>query len=133
MIQDTSMRGPRLGALSYERDDNVEPAERCIVRYECEKGHATLVPFSVEAEDIPLDWTCRCGRQAHAAHSVPNMAQPDETPLVIDRDNDVVALEAGACPGAGEGHPIAPFHLDAGLFEVEGGVNAGGFGGKRSQ
>jgi hypothetical protein len=80
MIQDTSMRGTRLGALSYERDDNVEPAERCIVRYECDKGHATLVPFSVEAEDIPLDWSCRCGRQAHAAHSVPNMAQPDETP-----------------------------------------------------
>jgi hypothetical protein len=80
MIQDTSMRGTRLGALSYERDDNVEPAERCIVRYECEKGHATLVPFFVDAEDIPLDWSCRCGRQAHAAHSVPNMAQPDETP-----------------------------------------------------
>lgn len=74
MIQDTSMRGTRLGALSYERDDNVEPAERCIVRYECDKGHATLVPFSVEAEDIPLDWSCRCGRSAHAAHTVPNMA-----------------------------------------------------------
>jgi len=80
MIQDTSMRGTRLGALSYERDDNVEPAERCIVRYECEKGHATLVPFFVEAEDIPLDWSCRCGRTAQAAHSVPNMAEPDTTP-----------------------------------------------------
>ncbi|MFM8155855.1 MAG: RNA polymerase-binding protein RbpA [Actinomycetes bacterium] len=78
MIQDTSMRGTRLGALSYERDDNVEPAERCIVRYECEKGHATLVPFSVEAEDIPLDWSCRCGRTAQAAHSVPNMAIPED-------------------------------------------------------
>lgn len=78
MIQDTSMRGTRLGALSYERDDNVEPAERCIVRYECEKGHATLVPFFVDAEDIPLDWSCRCGRQAQAAHTVPNMAVPEE-------------------------------------------------------
>jgi hypothetical protein len=78
MIQDTSMRGTRLGALSYERDDNVEPAERCIVRYECDKGHATLVPFFVEAEDIPLDWSCRCGRTAQAAHSVPNMAVPEE-------------------------------------------------------
>ena len=78
MIQDASMRGTRLGALSYERDDNVEPAERCIVRYECDKGHATLVPFFVEAEDIPLDWSCRCGRTAQAAHSVPNMAVPEE-------------------------------------------------------
>jgi len=81
MIQDTSMRGTRLGAPSYERDDKVEPAERCIVRYDCEKGHATLVPFSTEAEDIPLDWSCRCGRQAHAAQSVPNMAAPDLTPV----------------------------------------------------
>lgn len=78
MIQDTSMRGTRLGALSYERDDNVEPAERCIVRYECAKGHATLVPFFVDAEDIPLDWSCRCGRQAQAAYTVPNMAVPEE-------------------------------------------------------
>jgi len=78
MIQDTSMRGTRLGALSYERDDNVEPAERCIVRYECAKGHATLVPFFVEAEDIPVDWNCRCGRLAQAAHTVPNMAVPED-------------------------------------------------------
>lgn len=59
-----SMRGTRLGALSYESDAHVAPAERMVVRYACPEGHQTVVPFSVEAEDIPHEWTCRCGRTA---------------------------------------------------------------------
>lgn len=59
-----SMRGTRLGALSYETDAHVAPAERLAIRYECPEGHQTVVPFSVEAEEIPYEWTCRCGRQA---------------------------------------------------------------------
>ncbi len=57
-----SMRGSRLGALSYETDAHVAPAERLVIAYLCPEGHQTLVPFSVEAEEIPFEWTCRCGR-----------------------------------------------------------------------
>lgn len=59
-----SMRGTRLGALSYETDHNVDLAERLPTAYVCPDGHRTLVPFSAEAEEIPYDWVCRCGRTA---------------------------------------------------------------------
>lgn len=73
-----SMRGTRLGAVSYERDDHVEPAERLLVQYDCAKGHRTVVPFSVDAEDIPLTWDCRCGGVASVVTQVPNLASPDD-------------------------------------------------------
>lgn len=75
-MNDTSMRGTRLGALSYETDDKVALAERQIVRYRCEEGHLSSVPFSLEAEDIPVTWECRCGREAKAVMQVAAMAQP---------------------------------------------------------
>lgn len=59
-----SMRGTRLGALSYETDAHVAPAERIVISYECPEGHRTVVPFSIEAEEIPFEWSCRCGRTA---------------------------------------------------------------------
>jgi hypothetical protein len=59
-----SMRGTRLGALSYESDARIAPAERLVISYACSQGHRTVVPFSVEAEEIPFEWNCRCGRIA---------------------------------------------------------------------
>jgi hypothetical protein len=59
-----SMRGTRLGALSYETDAHVAPAERLMIAYVCPEGHRSVVPFSVEAEEIPFEWNCRCGRLA---------------------------------------------------------------------
>ena len=61
---ETSMRGTRLGALSLERDDLVPPAERVSVKYVCPTGHVSLIPISVEAEEIPVEWDCRCGNTA---------------------------------------------------------------------
>ena len=59
-----SMRGSRLGWVSYERDEGVEPAERHYVTYRCPSGHRSLVPFAAEAEDLPSEWACRCGATA---------------------------------------------------------------------
>lgn len=73
-----SMRGTRLGAVSYERDDHVEPAERLLVQYDCPRGHRTVVPFSVDAEDIPLTWDCRCGGTGTVSSDVPNLAVPED-------------------------------------------------------
>ncbi len=71
-----SMRGSRLGALSYENDAHVAPAERQAVTYVCPEGHHTVLPFSVEAEEIPYEWTCRCGREAVR----PDLSKPEEKP-----------------------------------------------------
>lgn len=79
-MSETSMRGSRLGSLSYETDDHVEPADRQIVRYDCPKGHSTVVPFSVDAEEIPLTWTCRCGAEAEVVTPVHNLAVPSDRP-----------------------------------------------------
>jgi hypothetical protein len=73
-----SMRGTRLGALSYETDAHIAPAERVVVTYECPEGHRSVVPFSVEAEEIPFEWNCRCGRTAVRPDVAPPEAKPEK-------------------------------------------------------
>ncbi len=68
---ETSMKGTRLGALSYERDEHVAPAERRLVRYVCKAGHTSDVPYFVDADEIPREWTCRCGELAIAEEIAP--------------------------------------------------------------
>lgn len=63
-MAESSLRGTRLGATSYENDDHVTLAERILVTFDCPRGHSTTVPFSTEAEDIPVLWQCRCGAEA---------------------------------------------------------------------
>jgi hypothetical protein len=84
-----SMRGTRLGALSYENDHHVAHAERQVVAYECPEGHRTLVPFSVEAEEIPFEWSCRCGRTA----TRPDVAAPETKPERHQRSHWDMLLE----------------------------------------
>ena len=79
-MNENSMRGSRLGSLSYQTDEHVEPADRQFIQYACERGHLNSVPFFSEAEEIPLTWTCRCGAEAHVATPVANLAKPDERP-----------------------------------------------------
>ena len=76
-MNEISMRGTRIGALSLENDLHVVPAERQALTYVCPKGHTTVVPFSTEAEDIPHTWGCRCGREAMAQGLLANMASTD--------------------------------------------------------
>ena len=63
-MSERALRGSRLGASSYETDRGVDLAPRQDVFYDCPKGHAFEVPFSVEA-DVPATWECRvCGAAA---------------------------------------------------------------------
>lgn len=63
-MSERALRGSRLGAQSYETDDNVEAAPRIPVAYDCPHGHRVVVPFSIEA-DVPSTWECRvCGAEA---------------------------------------------------------------------
>ena len=84
-----SMRGTRLGALSYETDAHIAPAERVVVAYECPEGHRSVVPFSVEAEEIPFEWNCRCGRIAVR----PDVARPETKPEKHQRTHWDMLLE----------------------------------------
>jgi len=76
-MNETSMRGSRIGALSYENDLHVVPPPTTPLQYVCPEGHVTVVPFSIEAEDIPRTWGCRCGREATATAELENMASTD--------------------------------------------------------
>lgn len=63
-MAERALRGSRLGAVSYENDENSEPAERQIAAYRCPNGHRFRVPFAIEAE-VPVTWECRlCGSTA---------------------------------------------------------------------
>ena len=53
-----TLRGSRLGAVSYETDRNTELAPRQQGEYLCAKGHRYTVPFAADAE-IPATWECR--------------------------------------------------------------------------
>jgi hypothetical protein len=57
-MADRTLRGSRLGAVSYETEYGAEPAPRNVAAYQCPRGHEFTVPFSEDAE-IPTSWECR--------------------------------------------------------------------------
>lgn len=62
-MAERTLRGTRLGSFSMESDEGVVPSERLLTTYVCPNGHATELPFSIEAE-VPPTWECRCGAVA---------------------------------------------------------------------
>ena len=64
MAERSTLRGSRLGAISYEDERGVVLAERQNVSYACPNGHDIAVVFSTEA-DVPAVWECpKCGAEA---------------------------------------------------------------------
>lgn len=57
-MADRTLRGSRMGAISYETEYGSEPAPRNVAAYRCPRGHDFNIPFSEEAE-IPSTWECR--------------------------------------------------------------------------
>lgn len=53
-----TLRGSRLGAVSYETERNTELAPRQQGAYLCPRGHRYTVPFAADAE-IPAVWECK--------------------------------------------------------------------------
>ncbi len=53
-----TLRGSRLGAVSYETDRNTELAPRQEAEYRCTKGHLFAVSFAADA-DLPGTWECK--------------------------------------------------------------------------
>jgi hypothetical protein len=77
-----TLRGSRLGAVSYETDRNTELAPRQQGEFLCARGHRFIVPFAADAE-IPLTWECRAdgttGRLVDGAEPEPKKAKPPRT------------------------------------------------------
>jgi ribosomal protein L37AE/L43A len=71
MAERSTLRGTRLGAVSYEDDRGVRLAERLNVDYDCPTCGTFTMVFSVEA-DIPAIWECgECGAKALRANAEP--------------------------------------------------------------
>ena len=77
-----TLRGSRLGAVSYETDRNTELAPRQQGEFLCARGHRFIVPFAADAE-IPLTWECRAdgttARLVDGAEPEPKKAKPPRT------------------------------------------------------
>jgi hypothetical protein len=64
MAERSTLRGSRLGAVSYEDERGVVLAERHNVAYDCPNGHDISVVFATEA-DVPALWDCpTCGAES---------------------------------------------------------------------
>ena len=92
-MAERTLRGTRLGAMSLESDDAVEPAPRQVAEYICPNGHTIVMPFSVEAEAPPL-WECRCGAEA----LLRDAARPDPKPTRPARTHWDMLLERRTIP-----------------------------------
>ncbi|MGI8869003.1 MAG: RNA polymerase-binding protein RbpA, partial [Mycobacteriales bacterium] len=57
-MADRTLRGSRLGSVSYETERNSDLAPRHQAEYRCMRGHVFTVPFSDDA-DAPRAWDCR--------------------------------------------------------------------------
>lgn len=63
-MAERSLRGTRLGSMSYEDDRDTDLAPRQEIAYDCPQAHTVVVTFAEEAE-IPTTWECRtCGMTA---------------------------------------------------------------------
>src|SRR5207245_10930275 len=81
-MAERTLRGSRLGAISYETDRNAELAPRQEGSYRCPHGHDFTVPFAADAE-IPLMWECQrhgdVGRLIDGAEPETKKAKPART------------------------------------------------------
>lgn len=92
-MADRSLRGTNLSTLSLETDENIAYSERQTVRYECQCGRITELPFSVEA-DVPSIWECRCGKEA----TLVDGPEPSRKPVKPARTHWDMLLERRSVP-----------------------------------
>jgi RNA polymerase-binding protein len=93
-MSERALRGTRLGATSYETDDNIDLAPRQDIEYECGHGHRFRMPFSLEA-DVPAGWECRvCGAPAVRVDG----AAPQDKPTKPVRTHWDMLLERRSLP-----------------------------------
>lgn len=89
MAERSTLRGSRLGAVSYEDDRGVRLADRLEIDYDCPGCGTFTMIFSVEA-DVPAVWECRdCGAKSLRV----NGELPEEKPTKPVRTHWDMLLE----------------------------------------
>lgn len=78
-MADRTLRGSRMGAVSYETDRDHDLAPRQMVRYQTEDGEVFEVPFADDAE-IPGEWLCKNGQVGKLLEGVGTEAKPAKPP-----------------------------------------------------
>src|SRR4029453_4730092 len=77
-----SLRGSRLGSVSYETERNTAPIERQYAEYRCASGHLFTVPFADDAE-LPDTWECKfdgsAAKLVGGAEPAPKKVKPPRT------------------------------------------------------
>ena len=77
-----SLRGSRLGSVSYETERNTAPIERQYAEYRCPQGHLVTVPFADDAE-LPDTWECKYdgspAKLVGGAEPAPKKVKPPRT------------------------------------------------------
>src|SRR5215207_476183 len=77
-----SLRGSRLGSVSYETERNTAPIERQYAEYRCPSGHLFTVPFADDAE-LPDTWECKfdggAAKLVGGAEPAPKKVKPPRT------------------------------------------------------
>ncbi len=77
-----SLRGSRLGSVSYETERNTAPIERQYAEYRCPSGHLVTVPFADDAE-LPDTWECKYdgapAKLVGGAEPAPKKVKPPRT------------------------------------------------------
>src|SRR3978361_357099 len=94
-----SLRGSRLGSVSYETERNTNPIERQYAEYRCASGHLFTVPFADDAE-LPDTWECKfdgsAAKLVGGAEPAPKKGKPPRThwDMLLER-RSVEDLEEG--------------------------------------
>ncbi|WP_448850723.1 RNA polymerase-binding protein RbpA [Corynebacterium sp. 335C] len=78
-MADRTLRGSRMGAVSYETDRDHDLAPRQMVRYQTEDGEVFEVPFADDAE-IPGEWLCKNGQVGKLMEGEGTEAKPAKPP-----------------------------------------------------
>src|SRR3954469_23686509 len=77
-----SLRGSRLGSVSYETERNTAPIERQYAEYRCSAGHLFTVPFADDAE-LPDRGECNVNgpapKRGGGAEPPPKKVKPPRT------------------------------------------------------
>ena len=103
MSSGSAIRGSRIGSSPMRPDERSEPAPRREVTFYCAAGHASAIPFAMDA-DLPESWDCpRCGQPAGQDRQNPpgrNRAEPYKSHLAYvkerrsDEDGAAILAEA---------------------------------------
>src|SRR5687767_7987876 len=134
-----SLRGSRLGSVSYETERNTAPIERQYAEYRCPSGHLFTVPFAAVAE-LPDTWECKfdggAAKLVRGAEPAPKKVKPPRThwDMLLERryveDLEGVLAERvdvlwgrGTCASGPTALRTAPMDLPPGPFCVFRGWN----------